>query len=362
MILSNLYNIKSSPAESLADFEPQETSQALDVKLRKALFTDSIGEQVVWLGYGAGKCVGLSRCDDLSPDEPFRELNRVEASSNPMDICRIKPNQFGVGFGDGTLRIINTDKKKIESVAKIKPLHGSCDSRVLSYHDDIITSGSSNGSIVHVDVTTQKVTTYGKFHGAVRSLVSFAGGKLLASGHGTGQIAIWDLRQPPFNSVNSVVPSKKPLDAITALSTHPAMANLVSFGTDDGAIGFCDVRGASGTLVPTSFDVATAAITQIKFDAHSGEHLLCSSEDGSIVHWDVSGIPSTEYLSVGNSRQAAWLAESLSDWVKLSSLRSKCFSAINSIDVNNTTVLATSDIGTLLCYTGLPFPKSHQHR
>ena len=51
-------------------------------------------------------------------------------------------------------------------------------------------SGSSNGSIVHVDIVTQKVVTYAKGHGNVRSLVSFAGGKLMASGHGTGWIRL----------------------------------------------------------------------------------------------------------------------------------------------------------------------------
>uniref|UniRef100_A0A0K0DHH3 WD_REPEATS_REGION domain-containing protein n=1 Tax=Angiostrongylus cantonensis TaxID=6313 RepID=A0A0K0DHH3_ANGCA len=151
-------------------------------------------------------------------------------------------------------------------------------------------SGSSNGSLGKLDVESGKVTTFG--NSGVRSVCTLSGGTMVASGHSLGQVLIWDCREGSFQPSVVCVPSKRRLDAVTAITNHSAQTNLVclSFGTDHGVVGFCDVRGVSHDLITNSYDAATSTVTQVGFHPECGNHLVCASADGSLVHWDVSAV------------------------------------------------------------------------
>ncbi|VDM64014.1 unnamed protein product [Angiostrongylus costaricensis] len=121
----------------------------------------------------------------------------------------------------------------------------------------------------------------------VRSICMLSGGTMVATGHSLGQVLIWDCREGSFLPSVVCIPSKRRLDAVTAITNHFAQANLLSFGTDHGVVGFCDVRGVSHDLITNSFDAATSTVG---FHPECGNHLVCASADGSLVHWDVSAV------------------------------------------------------------------------
>ncbi|EPB65930.1 WD domain, G-beta repeat protein [Ancylostoma ceylanicum] len=202
------------------------------------------------------------------------------------------PGLTCVSLTSGDILILNNTNDKLKKVKQIESVHGKGDCRVLSEFDShSVVSGSSNGSLVKVDIETGNLTVLSKGNSGIRSISTLAGGTLLASGHSAGQVLVWDCRLPSCNKPSIVcVPSKRRLDAVTTLANHLAQASLLSFGTDLGTVGFCDIRGVAHDLVTNSFDVATSTITQVEFHPECGDHLVCASSDGSLVHWDVSSV------------------------------------------------------------------------
>ncbi|KAL6738282.1 hypothetical protein Aduo_011844 [Ancylostoma duodenale] len=343
---------KSEPREERKDY-----SQQTFAKLRKVRFLP-YGSRVLWLGYSQGRCASLwKRCDsDDEVAEPFEELCRLPLDVDPFGMCTCTPGLTCISLTSGDISILNNTNDKLKKVKQIESVHGKGDSRVLSEFDShSIVSGSSNGSIVKVDIESGSLTVLSKGNSGVRSISTLAGGTLLASGHSAGQVLVWDCRLPSCNKPSIVcVPSKRRLDAVTTLANHPAQASLLSFGTDLGTVGFCDIRGVAHDLVTNSFDVATSTIAQVEFHPECGDHLVCASSDGSLVHWDVSSVnincPST------GMRQSPWLSDSLSQNVELDTLRSPAFGSVNGFAIEGTSVVAAVDMCMLYMYENVSFP------
>uniref|UniRef100_A0A1I7XAU6 NR LBD domain-containing protein n=1 Tax=Heterorhabditis bacteriophora TaxID=37862 RepID=A0A1I7XAU6_HETBA len=359
------YSVKQSPVFIGASTDEnimsaEEHAQATDAKVRKvgeyithAVFIRNDHSRILWLGYSEGRCVALWKRTSDGLD-PFDEIDRAKVNCDPYDVCSLSVDRSCVSFNDGDVVVYEITRDHVKEINRFSSVHAHSDSRVLCELDGNLLSGSSNGSIVKIDVETGTITTITKGHSGVRALAPFGGGSLLASGHSAGQLLIWDLRDP--TSLPAVAtPSKRPLDAVTALCVHPAQANLLSFGTDDGAVGFCDVRGASQELLPSSFDLSSATITQVSFHPQCGEHLICSSADGSLIHWDVTNVNGFTHPGA-SSRPSPWLSDSLSSSVMLNPLRRRAFSAINGFDVQDNTVVAASDMNMIYSYEQLQFP------
>uniref|UniRef100_A0A183GVK6 WD_REPEATS_REGION domain-containing protein n=1 Tax=Heligmosomoides polygyrus TaxID=6339 RepID=A0A183GVK6_HELPZ len=107
-------------------------------------------------------------------------------------------------------------------------------------------------------------------------------------------------------------------------------------------------------LVTNSFDVSTSTITQVGFHPECGDHFVCASADGSLVHWDVSSIITTNISS--GTRQSQWLSELLSQNVELDTLRGPSFGAVNGFAIQGTTVVAAIDMCMLCAYENVSFP------
>ncbi|KJH48526.1 WD domain, G-beta repeat protein [Dictyocaulus viviparus] len=330
-------------------------SQQTFTKLRKVALIHN-GTRVIWSGYSEGRCLSLWKrsMDDADFVDPFEELRRMPLETDPYDICCLGAGLFCISFTNGGITMFNNVdddfmKKEFTNV------HGRGDARILCQLDSHnIISGSSNGSLVKVDIDSGKVTSIADGNSGVRSISMLSGGTLIATGHSVGQLLIWDCRAGLVEPSLVCVPSKRRLDAVTTIANHSAQTNLLSFGTDYGVVGFCDIRGASRDLVTNSFDAATSTITQVGFHPDCGDHLVCSSADGSLVHWDVSAVK-TNSISSGK-RQSPWLSETLSENVELDTLRAPVFGAVNSFAINNTTVVAAIDMCMLYSYENVSFP------
>ncbi|KAK6030021.1 WD domain, G-beta repeat protein [Ostertagia ostertagi] len=337
-------------------------SQQTFAKLRKVAYLPH-SDRIIWLGYSEGRCVTLwKRSDEVSEVvEPFDELFRLDLDVDPSDICSLSSEVTCASLSDGRILVLNNKDDQLKKVSEFSNVHGRGNSRVLCEFDsnDII-SGSSNGSLAKVDIETGNITVISKGNSGVRSVCTLSGGALLASGHSAGHVLIWDCRVKPTKPCIVCVPSKRRLDAVTTLTNHPAQASLLSFGTDLGTVGFCDVRGVAHDLVTNSFDVATTTVTQVSFHPECGDHLVCASADGSLVHWDVSSVITTNISS--GTRQSPWLSESLSQNVELDTLRCPCFGAVNGFAIKGTTVVAAIDMCMLYSYENVSFPIGSRSR
>ncbi|VDL72895.1 unnamed protein product [Nippostrongylus brasiliensis] len=273
------------------DKERNDVSQATFVKLRKVRFIPR-RNRIVWLGYSEGRCAALwKRSEDSEGVEPFEELFRLQLEVDPFDICPMSSEMLCVSFSNGQISLLDCRDDELVKIREFQNVHGKGNARVLCQFDSHkVISGSSNGSLATVDVETGDVSMIATGNSGVRSICTLSGGTLLASGHSAGHVLIWDCRQKSSKPASVFVPSKRRIDTITALTNHSAQASLISFGTDLGTVGFCDIRGVSHSSTINSFDVATSTITQVGFHNECGDHFVCASADGSLVRWDVSGV------------------------------------------------------------------------
>ncbi|CAI4228483.1 unnamed protein product [Auanema sp. JU1783] len=330
--------------------------QATDVKTRKTMFIDSDASRILWTGYSTGRCIAQWKKSNES-SEPFEETCRLPVRSDPYDLCEISAERFAASFANGDIVYYDTSNCKIQELGRKQAVHGDGNARVLALNENKIISGSSSGSIIIMDIESGEKQILPMDYSGVSAMTVLTGGSLLATGHEAGQLLIWDMRDPnTFSQPSTATPSKRSLDAITALAAHPAQSNLIAFGTDDGGIGFCDVRGAGSELLPTLFDVFVSTVTKIGFHPQCGEHLVCSSLDGCLNHWDASHVNMGGFRSSASSRQSVWTNDRLGDAVNINTLRSKSFGGVNGFDIVGKNVVAAYDMMSIAVFEGVSFP------
>ncbi|RCN28356.1 hypothetical protein ANCCAN_25900 [Ancylostoma caninum] len=85
------------------------------------------------------------------------------------------PGLTCVSLASGDISILNNTNDKLKKVKQIESVHGKGDSRVLSEFDShSIVSGSSNGSIVKVDIESGNLTVLSKVSAPIfKSRISF---------------------------------------------------------------------------------------------------------------------------------------------------------------------------------------------
>ncbi|UMM30761.1 hypothetical protein L5515_012507 [Caenorhabditis briggsae] len=320
---------------------PVETMQHADVKLSKVLFTkDDSNSEILLLGKGRGRCVAL--WDRDNGIDPFRVLSIKNTDVDPNDACKMTDDRVCIGYADGSLAIFNTDKEDLTLMSRIPSIHNGCASRAICLNGNAILSASSNGTLSSVDVETAKSTRIFSGQAGIRSICTTFSSNVAVAGDSNGQITFWDLRMdnsenatPSLDPIKTLIPSKKTLDPITALCSHPAQSNLISCGTDDGIIGLIDARNSRSASITSTYMVAKKGITQVMFHPTSNDSLLVSSLDGTLQRIDASGAP----VAVGTRPQkdVIWLEGDLASSLRLESIRNDSIYPITSFDIHSDT-------------------------
>lgn len=330
--------------------------QHADVKLSKILFTGETSSQIISLGKGRGRCISLWERDDGI--DPFKVLATKNSEIDPNDACTMTDNRVCIGYADGSLAVFSTDKDDLALMSRIPSIHSGSASRKICRHGNSILSASSNGSLVAVDVETGMPRTIFTGQAGIRSVCTTFGTNVVMAGDANGQITMWDLRENNEHSntldpIKTLIPSKKALDAVTALCSHPAQSNLVCCGTDDGIVGLIDARNVRGANITSTYLVAKKAISQVMFHPKCGDNLLVSSNDGSLIRIDASGAP----IAVGprSTKDTIWLEGDLVNSLRLDPIRNESVHSISSFDIRSDTVVTASSIGLISLYQQLPF-------
>ncbi|CAD6199008.1 unnamed protein product [Caenorhabditis auriculariae] len=332
---------------------PKEVSQHADVQVSKVLFPNNDPSTVLWLGQTQGRCIGLWRRDfeARTSFDPFRVVSVKNVDVDPMDACSCAPNISCVSFLDGSLAVLNTKNDDISLVKKIESIHDGCESRA-------VCTASSNGNLERVDLETGQSTTVVTGQSGLRSVCTAPGGHLVFTGSSTGQLGIWDLRQAndegQCTAYNILVPSKKPLDGVTALCSHPAQSNLLCCGTNEGLIGFIDIRNGADAVISGTYVLSPKTITQVSFHPSSPDNLLCSSADGSLLRLDATAVTSAAVN--GQSRSNVWLTGSeLAHSLRIEPLRNAAQSSVTSFACQGDVIVASTSLGVIHSYEKLPF-------
>ncbi|CAB3410041.1 unnamed protein product [Caenorhabditis bovis] len=359
--------VKLSPCESpvVSQFSQQQSEaiQSTDIKVAKVIFTGNDTSNILWLGKYKGRCLSLWKRDYSFPNVPYKILTTKNIDVNPSDVCSISANKVCVSYCDGHLDILNTATDDIALLKKISSVHDECESRKICVFENSIISASTNGSLVLVDVETGSSSTISSGQACIRSLCQATGSKLVVTGTSTGQISVWDLRDKNseveiIEPLKHLLPSKKSLDAVSALAEHPAQTNLISCGTDDGLVGAVDLRNGENAFISSTYLVFNKGVTQVMFPKGNSESLVCSSNDGSIIRLDASRIPMVGTNRV--SKDNVWLcSDQIAENLRVNPIRSENVYPISSFDCRDDTIVASSEIGFISLFENLPFlPKA----
>jgi len=208
-----------------------------------------------------------------------------------------------VGLGNGDVKIIDCllPKSNESRMAKMTisqnfpSVHGGRASSmsVCVLHNEVF-SGSDVGSIARISPEAgrrknRSSSTLATELMAVRCLAPM-GANQLVSGHSTGQVHLWDVRQCSPDADNHcpvISRAVAPLnDAVTALATHPAQTNVLAFGTNSGSVSFVDIRQPK-ELFPNLFKISQDPINHLKFHPVYTNNCFSSSESG-VIHWDAA--------------------------------------------------------------------------
>uniref|UniRef100_A0A1I7UTU6 WD_REPEATS_REGION domain-containing protein n=1 Tax=Caenorhabditis tropicalis TaxID=1561998 RepID=A0A1I7UTU6_9PELO len=361
--ISTNNDVSMAPQKTETESMPQnfsETSQHADVKLTKVLFTREDASQILLLGKGRGKCVAL--WEQAEGIDPFRILATKNSDVDPNDACKFPENRVCIGYADGSLAIFNTDKEDLALMSRIPSVHSGCATRALCRHGDRVLSASSNGSLSEIDLETGKSRKIFSGQAGIRSICTTFGESVVMAGDSNGQITIWDLREvtDPIaaqkipDPIKTIIPSKKALDAVTAMTSHPAQSNLIACGTDDGIVGLIDARNTRNALLTSTYLIARKGITQVQFHPTCADSLLVSANDGSLVRIDASNVP----IAAGAPRSmkdTIWLEGDLVNNLRSETIRDDGIYPINSFDIHEDTVVATSSIGMVSLFQQLNF-------
>ncbi|XP_070568783.1 nucleoporin Nup43-like isoform X2 [Ptychodera flava] len=99
----------------------------------------------------------------------------------------------------------------------------------------------------------------------------------------TGQLKIWDLRQPTSQPSRSFILSGERIP-LHCIDKHPNQPHIVATGGEDGVLTIWDMRQESFPV--TLLDAHSTNMWELKFHPTNPDHLFTCSEDGSVWHWD----------------------------------------------------------------------------
>lgn len=335
-----------------------EISQFADTKISKVLFPGNNSEKLLLLGKSTGRNLALwKKVEDWITD-PFRAVSTASVKVDPVNACLVKNDLVAVSFVDGSISFVSTKDDVVSIEKSLKTVHDGSEARVVSlYNNTNILSGSSNGSLGLIDIEKGVSNKIFSGQGGVRSMCSVPSSQIVYTGHVTGQIAKWDLREKNeslLTTADVMVPSQKPLVPITSLCVHPAQPNIICYGDGDGVVGVIHEKSEERIQVYGSYIVTESEITQVAFHPTSNDNLLVTTKGGAFLRLDASAAPINTNQRGGRSN--VWLGGGdLASALRVEPLRGNASFDLNSFDCCGDTLVASSSIGSVYIYENLPF-------
>ncbi|KAI6221142.1 hypothetical protein M3Y95_01009500 [Aphelenchoides besseyi] len=300
----------------------------------------------------------------IEPKEYFYKVAEASVSGSVNDIFVYDKNVV-VGLDNGDVGLFSTADNELHQVRVFSNVHNHCGSTSIAIVDEEVISGSDNGSIIRMDLTaSSKPTALAVGLTSVKCL-SVCGDFEFATGHGSGQIHLWDVRQvnPAVQLGENPVYSKAvaPLnDAVTGLGSHPGQRNVLAFGTSSGSVAFIDIRQYKQPL-PSLLKISQDPITRVKFHPSFADNCFAITDE-FLLHLDVTagkpdryepGAPIDEVT--GRSRANVWLTASSWNMLVLNTLIGESPKKLSTFDASPHSILSGSDTGTLTLVTNTRF-------
>lgn len=274
--------------------------------------------------------VSLVAVRDLGLNEvqKWSKLHQYEATREPSVCCCIATsnNEIITGGEDGRINLLLVDRKK--------PV------RVLENAD------SSNITGIQFLTTNEIVSV-----------------------NTTGQLKLWDIRQPEIDKPQKVLTLSGNACPLLSVDKHPNQPHILVTGHGDGVIGIWDVRQEKAPV--TLIDAHQAEVWQVKFHPLYPDNLFTCSQDGSCWFWDgtsmISGANDIKAMNLASGRVNATLQTndiaSSSVWLYIDANKhkmetfsllpdSKC--SVNTFDVNGSSLICGTDNEAIVIVKDIP--------
>lgn len=205
--------------------------------------------------------------------------------------CPESSSRFAAGSSDGSVMICYGDSER----RRIQAHSSGHVSSVAWRNEHCLTSGGSNGSIVHVDTRTEQTSQEHVYHkGEVCCLKWDPEGSFLASGGTDNSLLIWDASDGPTRSVVNFEEPDAP--AVQAVSWSRSERGLLAFGGGHNGSHIRFINAFADDCELGSVDTGSS-ITSL---AWNGECIVSSHVSSHICSWSY---PSKSFLKeyVGHS-------------------------------------------------------------
>eukprot|EP00795_Rhopilema_esculentum_P017244 gene17244-8805_t len=136
---------------------------------------------------------------------------------------------------------------------------------------------------------------------AIRS-VKYTQTSEIVTGGATGQLKLWDLRQPAKKPSKTMILSGDKV-SLESVERHPHQPCLLVTGAADGIIGVWDLRHERYPV--TLIEAHESEVWEVKFHPQSPDNLFTCSDDGSVWYWDGTSIGGTTSTAQSGERYGA---------------------------------------------------------
>uniref|UniRef100_A0A915D8I8 Nucleoporin Nup43 n=1 Tax=Ditylenchus dipsaci TaxID=166011 RepID=A0A915D8I8_9BILA len=280
----------------------------------------------------------------------IQQISQLKVEADVNDLFVLSQVQFVAGLSNGDVQVIECQSNGSLVTTKTFPaVHNKAASTAVS-------TGTKKGHAV--SVLSEDLM-------GVTCMIPCAHFQLV-SGHTTGQIHLWDVRQAARSSGSAMailgkIPSVSKAvttlnDSVTSIASHPAQPNVLAFGTSSGSISFIDIRQPDQDL-PNLLKVCQDSVNQLKFHPVYPSNCFSCSDSG-LIHWDASNLgdepmqDSEESCQNGNN---IWLSGKMWNNIQLKALVEEDPKLISTFDVAQNSLVVGSNTANLLLLNNLNF-------
>ncbi|CAD5227729.1 unnamed protein product [Bursaphelenchus xylophilus] len=297
---------------------------------------------------------------DLKDIEYFYKRNDVFVTDSINDVFVEAKNTVVAGLENGTVEVCQVASNAISRVNTFHNVHKGFSSTSIVVCDGEIISGSDSGDLMRMDLTGASQPSVLSTGLSAVHCTTNCGPFEFVSGHGTGQIHLWDLRQvnPTMVTGETPISSKHTgtlLDAVTAIASHPSQPNVLAFGIQSGSVAFMDIRNTRAPIA-SFLKLSKFPISDLKFHPSFGGNCFALSNE-SLLHLDVMETrhTKTSVPYIENRQVNAWLTTSAWNSVDLNTLLSEEPKLLTSFDLSSRSILVSSDTGYMTVLTRMQF-------
>ena len=191
--------------------------------------------------------------------------------------------------------------------------------------------------------------------------------KEVVSINSTGQLKVWDIRQPSTQAQKILTLSGNACPLLS-IDKHPNQPHILVTGHGDGVIGIWDIRQEKAPV--TLIDAHESEVWQVKFHPIYPDNLFTCSEDGSCWFWDGTAmISGANYIKSMNETAGRFntvpqqddLSSSVWLYIDANKHKMETFSlipfnksAVNTFDVNGSSLICGTDGEAVIIVTDIP--------